>query len=250
MASSDTTYSVGWYGPELLQRNRANTATCPVERGGVAATVTAATVTIKQGSATLLTSAADSLAPPTLSVSAATLAGLAYGLGYTIEWSLTIGGVAYVFDRPLAVCRRALYPVVKQSDLTDLHGTITTIMPSGQTVQGWIDLGWRQIQRRIIAAGHLPQTNVEPDSLRDIHTFLSLHLLFTSWSTSLNSGGGTNRWAELAREYHEKAERAWRGVAWLTDADEDGVPDSTTARLAAIGQYMTVERRPHFAGRY
>ncbi|MDP2307993.1 MAG: hypothetical protein Q8P18_18355 [Pseudomonadota bacterium] len=250
MSTSDTTYSVGWYGPELLQRNRANSVTCPVERSGVAATVTAATFTLKQGGAILLSVAADTLSPPTYAVSGATLTSLSYGMGYTVEWAVAIGGVSYTFDRPCCVCRRALFPVVKTSDLVDLHGTITSLMPSGQTAQGWIDLAWKQIQRRIIAAGHLPQTNVEPDSLRDVHTYLALHLMFTSWSTALNSGAGTNRWADLAKDYGEKYERAWKGVAWLSDIGEDGVPDSTTNRKAAVNQYMTVEPRPHAAGAY
>lgn len=249
MSTSDaTTYSVGWYGPELLQRNRTNSVTCPVERSGVAATVSASTFTLKQGSTSLVSVAADSLAPPTYSVLSTVLTGLSYGMSYTVEWAVTIGGIAYTFDRPACVCRRALFPVVKTSDLTDLHGTLSTLMPSGQTLQGWIDLGWRQLQRRIVAAGHLPHTNVEPDSLRDLHTYLTLHLMFTSWSTALNSGAATNRWAELAKEYGEKYERNWKAVCWLADTNEDGVPDSTTSRKAAVGQYLLVEARPAYAG--
>ncbi|MEL6347869.1 MAG: hypothetical protein AAFV53_32485, partial [Myxococcota bacterium] len=194
-------YSVRWSGPEQLVQGRDNAVTCPVRLDGETPTVSAASVALYRGTVPVAAVAASVLNPPAATLLAPSLATESRGPGYTIRWTLTIDGVSHTFDRPAVIVRRTLFPVVAEADLTELHPHLSQLLPSGTTLQQWIDASWSSILNRLVAEGILPDTIIEPYALRDLHRFLALHMMFMAWGSSLRSGGEGNQWAVLADKY-------------------------------------------------
>jgi hypothetical protein len=246
---ADDLYTPRFVGPELLERGRNNTITCPVYRDGVlvAPTPAGSTVTVKKPDGTTLVAptvtVVDSVA--TAIVTSAALSGQAFAFGYRVEWSLVLAsGSPRTLDNLASVVRRALFPVITDLDLTELHPDLSRQLPDGTaSFQTWIDAAWNMTQTRLIAKGNRPNLIIEPYALREYLRNRTLHLIFHAGATSRAPDG---RYAQLAQHYLEQSEAAWKDLNFLYDDDDSGGAD--TRRRSAQPQTFLAAPEADFYG--
>ena len=237
MPVHDTLYQPRLFLPDLIERGRNNTLTCPVYRDGALAAPTSGTVSIYNAANEAVVSAqavtvAGSIA--TYALSSATLSGRALGDSWRVEWALLMpDGVVHPFKNAAALVRHRLYPVVTDLDLYARHPDLNpangaTVAESGDNYQGWIEEAWRTIQQRLINAGNRPNLVMEPSAFREVLLHMTLALVFDHYSTSTGQG----KWAALATKNDDKAEKAWDRLNFTYDADDDGQADSNRRRSA------------------
>ena len=233
MSSTDTRYSPRFQLPNLLERGRENATQCPAYRDGALAEPTDGTITIYNAAGTKVVDAdpvvvAASIA--TYDVLAAALADQNLEAGWVIEWALDMpDGVTHTFRNSGECVRARLYPDITDLDLfrrepaLDPNGNdpITTL----DDFQDYIDEADVIVQLRLIQMGNRPNLITEPSGLRPVWQNLTLHLVFEGLATRQNEA-----WAAKSRHYGDAYEREFSRVSVLYDADDDGMPDSSTDR--------------------
>ena len=234
--------------PDLLERDIDNTLTLNVWFDGALVTDagTTGTITITDSGGTVKVGpTAFSIVSlrPTHTVSAATLSSDDFGEGWTVEWNITLAtGEVYNFRNEAALVRRKLYPVVTDSDLfrrassLDPSGTnpITTV----SNFQDYLTEAWVTIQLRLWSSGDRPNLVMSPASLRDVHLFLTLSLVFRDLSTRLNEA-----YFDHAERYAGMYEGAFTSLKFRYDTgSEDGVADSDARRGATSSIWLCGRR--------
>lgn len=214
--------------PDYLVRGADNAIACPLWRGGGLVEVTEAgsTVSIYAGSGAIIVDAepielVDDVARYTIPASALP-ASLPYGMGWRVEWSLVVDGVAALYRNSAGLIRSQLVPVVTDRDLfrreSSLDPNGAAPISSLEDYQDFRDEAWISILGRLSAKGNLPHLIMEPTALREPHMLLTLHLIFEDFRTRLNE-----TWTEKAREYGARFEKSMNDLAFEYAPADDGI---------------------------
>ena len=232
MSLAETVYTARFRSTETLERGRTQTISCPTSRAGATATPTSGTVTISRPDGTVLVSSAVTVATiATYSLTGATTTAEPLGEGWLIEWALVMpDAVTHTFRQDAALCRRALYPVVSQDDLTQRHSDLPSLLGASASYQPYIDEAWWTIGNRLIGAGRRPYLVIQPSALRECHLMLALHLVFIDYSTSAGDGG---RWQALAAHYLSAYEQSFGALKFSYDEADDNRIDPTKKKSAS-----------------
>jgi len=232
MSLAETVYTARFRSTETLERGRTQTITCPTSRAGATATPTSGTVTIYRPDQSVLVTGAVTVASiATFSLTGATTTAEALGEGFLIEWVLVMpDAVTHTFRQDAAVCRRTLYNVVSQDDLTQRHSDLPALLGAAASYQAYIDEAFFTICNRLIGAGRRPYLVIQPSALRECHLMLALHLVFIDYSTSAGDGG---RWQALAAHYLMGYEQAYGQLRFSYDEADDNRIDPTKKKSAS-----------------
>jgi len=232
MSLAETVYTARFRSTETLERGRTQTITCPTSRAGATATPTSGTVTIYRPDQSVLVTGAVTVASiATFSVTGATTTAEALGEGFLIEYVLLMpDNVTHTFRQDAAVCRRTLYNVVSQDDLTQRHSDLPALLGAAASYQAYIDEAFFTICNRLIGAGRRPYLVIQPSALRECHLMLALHLVFIDYSTSAGDGG---RWQALAAHYLMGYEQAYGQLRFSYDEADDNRIDPTKKKSAS-----------------
>lgn len=141
------------------------------------------------------------------------------GTGYLEVWSLVFSGITHRMVRDAALVRRELYPVLNDTALTTVHPALKKrLLATGVTsYQAQRDEAWSQIMLRLMEDGRYPYLILSPWSLRTVHLYLTLHLLY--------DGGGSDFTAQAAT-YLERYEQEWKRLSLTYDTSNDEVVDA------------------------
>jgi len=235
MSLAETVYSARFRSSETVERGRTQVLSCPTSRAGATATPTAGTFSLYRPDGSALVSAQAVTIPPA-SVAQYTLAGAttsaeALGEGWLVEWALVMpDGVTHTFRNDAALCRRTLYPVISQDDLTQRHSDLPALLGSAVSYQPYIDEAFATLANRLIAAGRRPYLVIQPSALRDVLLMLTLHLVFLDYSTSAGDGG---RWQALAEHYRVQYEAAWGQLRFTYDEADENTVDPSKKKSAS-----------------
>ena len=244
MASTDTLYTALFRSPTLIERGRDNELVCVVYRDGVIVAPTAAgsSVSIYSRDSTIVDAAAITVtdSKATYTLPAATVADEDLAEGWRVEWTLVIAGETHVMRNDAALVRARLYPVITDLDLYRRHPDLNpshdaSLVPSGTNYQEFLDEAWAELQNALIAKGSRPNLIMTPSSLRAVHLYKVLEMIFLDFSST----SGDGKYDGLADRYAGKAAEAWRDLNFLYDADDSGEADDVRARRSAVGSIWT-----------
>lgn len=244
MSVSETLYSPAASTPQELERGRTQAVTYPLYRDGSLVAPSSGTYTLFEpgmgsdagADAKLVDVAAVTITGnvATYSVLSSVLAPtIALGEGYREEWALTISGIVHTFERPTAVIRKRLYPVISDLDLEARYKELRVFKnqdPYTGTWQPFIDEAWTIIKGRLLREGHLPYLIRTPHSLREIHLHLTLQLMCMDFYSGLDEAG---KWLELADRHEKSYEHEWGQAQFGLDYDKDGAQDDADKFVAA-----------------
>ena len=207
------------------------------DAAGVQQTPTAATVAIYAGSKLIVDATAVHAAPSTYTLLAALTADESLSDEWQERWSLTIGGTVYTFRRDAYLVRHILYPVITDTDLTELHSDLADLRDADQsTFEVQRTAAWGRIERKLIALGSRPQLVLNAWVLKDVHVWTTLAILFADFASSV--GGG--RYLELADHYRGRVADWWESDAvFRYDADEDGYEEENDQRPGSPIVYLS-----------
>ena len=211
--------------PDFLVRERDNLIECPVYAAGTLTAPASGTVTIYEGGTVLVDAAAVTVtaSTATYNVTAATLPStLSLSDEWLIVWSLVLAGSTHIFQRPAALVRRELHPVVTPDDLTALHQDASSLLAAGQTLADFLDQAWDMVQRRLLAVGRRPYLILSDFALFDCHRHLAAYLLFNDAASSVGDG----RWSEMSEHHLDRYEQEWARLSLTYDTDEDGLVEA------------------------
>lgn len=226
---------------DVLQWQRDNTVSAPIMRNGTFAVPTAATFALRSPTAAVITATAATLADgtltdgtvvedcvPTYVIPSASLPSTApLGEGWMMTWTATIGGRVYTTDRPAAVCRVPLVPVITDADLLLEHPDLTAWRPAAETsFQKAIDASWAELMGRLSAEGRLTYIMKPAAAFRQWHLYTTLGRIFVGWSKSQTRGN----WMELSKFYQDKANTEWGRITVQLDRDQNGIIDDISRR--------------------
>lgn len=219
--------------PDFIVRARLNLIECPVYAGSTLTAPSSGTVSIYNGSGTLLVDPAPAV---TITANIATYSLAAELLpssmsledNWLVVWSLVIAGSTHTFQRPAALVRRELHPVVTPADVSAIHQDASSLLASGQTLANFIDEAWDVLQRRLLAAGRRPYLVISDFALFDVHRHLAAYLLFNDAASSVGDG----RWSEIAEHHLDRYEQEWARLSLTYDMDEDGIVASDEQGIA------------------
>jgi len=161
---------------------------------------------------------------------------LGYGRGYREEWDLTFAdGSTRKIQRPVALVRHELYPVVVDADLVGLYSDIEYHLAEDQT-SFWpkIDEAWKRIQGRLEAQNRWAETIWTPEALREMHLELAVALQSADFSKRAD-----DVWGERYGRHKKEFELGWRRLGFVVDTNQDGIPDSDARVAAAQGTIMS-----------
>lgn len=236
MGGSQTTWTTARFlTPDYLVRGQDNALSCPLWADGALVAPTSGTVSIYDTSnALVVDSAAVTVAGSiaTYTVSAATLPStLSLGMGWRVEWTLTVSSVATVYRNAAGLVRSRLAPVITDADL---FRRVSGLNPNGSApissltdYQDYIDEAWVTLHGKLTGKGSLPHLIMEPSALREPHLLLTLAGIFEDLRTRLNE-----TYADQAREYRDRFDRAWGELAFEYDTGDSGQSDGRRKRAA------------------
>ena len=229
MSNAETLYSFRSAYPDVLERGRAQLLDQEVYRDGVlvAPTEAGSTVTLYGPDGSSVWSSAVTV---TGDIAQATIPAsslpdtIDLGEGYSLLWSLVIGGVTYNKRREASVALRAFYPEVTDLDLEgeypDLDRDLGTSLTSWQT---FIDEAWKQIINRLRREGVLPYLVISTSVFREPHKHLALYLTLKWFHRNSGSDGP---WLELYKHHYALYKESWAAITFTMDKDHDGVLDT------------------------
>ena len=127
----------------------------------------------------------------------------------------------------------------------DLYRRASSLNPAGSNpittvsnYQDYLTEAWVTIQLRLWSSGDRPNLVLSPASLRDVHLFLTLSLIFRDLSTRLNEA-----YLEQADRYYDNFSAAWSTLKFRYDSgDEDGVANSDLRRGATSSVWLCGRR--------
>ena len=230
MSTTDPLYSARFAGPELLQQGRSNSLTCPLYRdGALVAPVAGGTCAIYRADGTLVESGTAVVAASIATYTTSTLATETRGEGWRVSWTLTVGGIPSTFDRMAALCRRHLFPVVTDADLTRKHSDLDDLRPSGlSSYQSKIDDCWEELVHDIRQKGSIPHLVMAAEDLK----FVLLYRVLSGIYYDFNQGNST--WLQRAQDYQRKAQEAFDGLSFKYDTADTGVADAEKRAMSPV----------------
>lgn len=213
--------------PRMIERGVTQTLDADVyTAAGAQQTPSAAALTLYQGAKVLLDGVtATAGAPTTYSLADSVTDGLSLSDQWLEVWSLTIGGTVYQLRRAAYLVRHVLYPVITDTDLTDLHSDLADLRdPDQSSYEAQRTRAWVDIQAYLIGRGRRPELVLDSWALRNWHTYQTLALIFRDFALSTGIAPD-RRYRELADHYAAAAKEARESLVFRYDADEDGTPD-------------------------
>ena len=235
MSLAETVYTARFRSSETIERGRLQTLTCPTQRAGATATPSSGTITIYRPDQTVLVTSAVSvsgLGVAFYQLAAVTTTAEQLGEGWLVEWALLMpDSVTHTFRNDAALCRRTLYPVVSDADLTQRHSDLPNLLASGTTsYQSYLDEAFATICNRLISQGRRPYLVIQPSALREAHVAMTLHLIFLDYATS---AGDSSRWQVLADHYSRAYTEAWNQLKFTYDEADANKVDANMKKGAA-----------------
>lgn len=238
MAGSTTTFTTArLLTPDYLVQGQDNPLACPLYLSGalVAPTQAGSTVSVYDASNRAVVSAAAVTVTAnvaTYTVPASVLpSSLSRGMGWRVEWSLVVAGVATVYRNSAGLVRSPLAPMVTDQDLFRRESGLNPARPAPlstlENYQDYLDEAWVTIHGKLAAKGSLPHLIMEPTALRECMIFLTLNLIFEDFKTRLGEA-----YTEKATKYEERFEKAWSDLAFEYDKTDSGQSDGRRKRSA------------------
>ena len=227
--------------PDYIVQGQDTAISCPLYQNGVIVAVDSGTVSVFDSSNTAVVSGAsvtvdgDGIASYT--VLGATTATKTRGMGWRIEWSLTIGSSTTVYRNSAGLVRSRLFPVVTDADLyrreSGLNPAGNAPISSLTTYQDKLDEAFVTLEGKLAGKGSLPHLVMEPTALREPLLFLTLHLVFEDFRTRLNE-----TWSEKSKDYKAAFEKSWDGLAFEYDTTDSGQSDGRRKKSAQPSFWM------------
>lgn len=205
-------------------------------------TVTACTLTLRDGSEILVDAAgASSLGPPpTYALAGTVTSSRSPSEMLSLRWTATIGGAVYHLQQGAYLVRTAYTSTLTEADLLARHADLYEYLNDGvTTAQAYRIAANERIQRALIKKGRRPWLIFDKLSLFDAELALALALLFRDNRSS--AGEGTCK--ELAAEYLAEFEAEMGSITFREDTAEVGYITETTQRsaspvvMAGVGPY-------------
>lgn len=206
MAFREATYAYGRPVPYLLERGAAQTIRAPVRYGAAGSLVApdSGTITIERPDASYLVedvavTISGSIAEYTLTPSATET----LGEGWTVYWTLTIGGVVYPTYRTSAyLCKYVPPNVISAADLYSRRPELEARVPQKQGPRGdnvgWqpqIDEAYFELLQRLLDDGRRPWLIREVQGYRSWLLTRSLQLCVQAIPGGLDSS-----WAQASKD--------------------------------------------------
>lgn len=219
----------------VIKRDAAQSITLPLYRDGVLVAPSSGTFELQDSGGArkvglkTVTIAGD---VGTVAISAADTKDLQLSDNYMEIWTLVIGATTYTFQRPCAIARSLLYPVVSDIDLEAQYSDLASIRPSSMTsYQTYIDEAWYQILNRLRNMGNFPYLILDAQALRMPHIDLACYLIFKDFDSS---GLGEGRYLDLAKEHRENFNFGLKRLNYRYDEDLTGTlqPDADKRQAA------------------
>lgn len=228
--------------PDYLVQEQDNAISCPLWQDGALVTPSIGTVSVYDASNTAVVNAAavtvtGSIA--TYTIPAAVLPStLSRGMGWRVEWTLTVDGTTTTYRNSAGLVKSRLMPVVTDADLYRRESGLNPdgAAPISRNVtdyQNYLDEAFVTINGRLAGKGNLPHLIMEPTALREPLLLLTLHLIFEDFRTRLNE-----TWSEKAKEYEDKFTKAWDNLAFEYDSTDNGKSDGRRKRSATPSYWM------------
>lgn len=235
--------------PRMIERGTTTTLDLTLyDADGAGITPSSGTLTITDGGRTIVDAAAvTAAATSTYSLAGATTADEPLSVRWLELWSMVISGVTYTFRRPAYLCRRLIYPVITDTDLTDLYADVVAILPSGTS--DWSEkreAAWGMILRELIKRGKNPGDVIDSFALLDMHRHLTLALIYGEAAISVGTDG---RYAERSTYHLDAYRREWDTVTYTYDADRDGAIDAGEQDTPATSAVWLSRPRATTSGR-
>jgi hypothetical protein len=225
---SATLYSARWYGPSLIERDKAQTISVSIERNGSNTTLTSGTLTIfKPNGEKLVDGVAGTVASGTFTsatIAAASTVNEELGPRWLIQVDLVISGATVTFYNDAVLCLGRLYPPIGQTDLIQRHSEAANLLGAAvSSLQQYIDQAWRDVTVRLYGDGCPFWKWRTPAALRSVLFNRAFELLFFDYSTLLN---GSDRYATYADRYAQLYEREYEALISTIDKNEDNTLSS------------------------
>lgn len=231
--STEPAYTARFVGTEIIESGNDNVIKCPVYSAGALVTPSSATVTVYAYTSDVVVSAGSASitgSVPTYTLTSSALSRWQPSDGWRFEWAVTISGTVYNFKQYGSLVYRRLFPVVTDADLIRAHADLTRRRPSTvSSYQDYLDEAWAQVNARLINTGKRPWLNMDPQSMRECHMMLTLHLIFFDFST----GGTQTSEGEMAEHYRIRYEEAWSRLNFPQANPQDGKDARPGVRVSA-----------------
>ena len=216
-------------GPRMIERGVAVTLDADVrDEAGTAQTVASGTLTVTDGSETVLSAVSVTGGTgATYALLAATTTSRATSDRWLERWSLTIGSTPYIFTRPAYLVRSVFTPTLTPTDLTNEYSDLNDILdPALSTWETDVTNAREEVERELIKRGRRPDLIFDSWALFDAHRHLTFHKVFKSAKASIGDG----RYAELAEWHYNEYRREIDGAKFRYDSTETGqITDSTAS---------------------
>ncbi len=241
MPLASTDYTARFTLPDMIERGKDVTLTCPVYFDGALVAPASGTFSLYEGDVAKVDAQAVTVtgSQAEYTVTAATLSSEALGEEWRVEWALTIGGEVYTFRNDAALVRRQLYPVISNVDLfrrassLDPAGNAPITTFAAADFQDFLDESWAEINLRLLGNGNRPNLVMSPSSLRDVHLYLTLAIIFEDLATRLQDS-----YEVRADAFRRQYEASWARLRFLYDDGDDGVPDERSRRNASASVWL------------
>lgn len=231
MAEAD--YSADLPTPQLIEQGRTNDLRIVVRRSGAVVIPTLATITITDGSGTVLVDAANvTIVDGIPSYPTATFASSQRGAGWLVSWALTLGGKVRHYRAPAILVACLPYPTVSDQTIYDrlpmLQASLPGSVTKATTHQAVIDRTWREMLRWLERQGPRPHLVVNQDALEEPHLLLAISRIFEDLSVN------QPKYAEYAKLYLEKHRLALADVQ-VSEAVDSSATGAVGRKKSARG---------------
>ena len=232
---SETVYQARFVLPEELERGREETISCPVYYEGALVAPTSGAVTVLNASGNALVDAASVTVSGDVAqytISSSLLDSESFADGWLVKWVLVINSKTYTFNNDASLVRYRLYPVLTDVDLFKrvpaLNPSDAATITTDSNFQGFLEEAWIELMLRVIEAGNRPNLIMSPTSLRGVHLYKTLELIYRDL-------GSYNQpeYLEEANRYESLYESAFSKLNFRYDSNEDGRPQE---KRSAVGQ--------------
>jgi hypothetical protein len=226
--------------PRFVRRGRAYTFTLDSldSDDGTSTAATACTYSLfdEDGSAVIDAEAATITGGiASYSLLSTKLDGRSYSAGYWEEWTATIGGAEYIFEREFYLVRRVPKPTIRDADLVAVHEDILAELPPGlESWAGKRSEAWAQLMAHLIGRGHNPARIRNLVALRPVHIQWTLALVAEDLDTRTS---GPGKWTKRAQAARAAVAAHLDSLGLEMDTDDDGTIDEVDA--AEPGVYLT-----------
>ena len=224
-----------WRAPYLIVQGSDNALTLPVySAAGVQQTATVGTVTIKRGltpTEVVTDAAATALGPPvsyTLLAAATSALTLDPIERWDVQWTLTIGGVAYKFRRPGWLTEFDLWPQIIDTDLESEAAEVQRFRTAGGALTSFQvqrSDAWEYLIRDLYARGVQVHLVTDGGALVQAHLFRTLGTLYGTAASSLQDERYERKATEYMGRYHDEIAKPLP-----MDRDADGAIDQQDER--------------------